>query len=259
MCWSCGPTRTLSRRESRRHYIVLIPRHLSYPVPLLSVSPQGFCAPPRNVIFPLATSCRLPIFTEAIIAHRSSDCPFESSVPLVPLFLSVHRPYIGSPRSLLGLVVAAGDDDGDEKLGEERGRRAVETLSFSICLLLHPSRLVFSIDICLDKTESLLHTNASGSDARCLNYSNLRQANESAAQTASRRLSPTSKRKPPTIGVFPARDPSYRLSLSPLSDQNFFSWFALNVFALTILKIYVESVSSEQFINFVVLSSFKAQ
>lgn len=28
--------------------------------------------------------------------------------------------------------------------------------------------------------------------------------------------------KPPTIGVFPARDPFYRLPLSPLSDQNFF-------------------------------------
>jgi len=57
VCWGRGPTRTLSRRESRRHHIALIPRHLSYPVPLLSASPQGFCASPRNVIFPLAESC----------------------------------------------------------------------------------------------------------------------------------------------------------------------------------------------------------
>lgn len=36
-----------------------------------------FYQPPRNVIFPELASRRLPIFAEAIIAHRPSNCPFE--------------------------------------------------------------------------------------------------------------------------------------------------------------------------------------
>lgn len=109
------------------------PRHLSYPVPLLSASPQGFCAPPRNVIFPLAASCRLPIFTEAIIAHRSSGCPFGSS-PVVPLFLAVHRPYIGSPLGSLPRLdrgKARAVENGDEEAERERGGRAMKPPSFS--------------------------------------------------------------------------------------------------------------------------------
>lgn len=103
MCWSCGPTRRehgSSHRESRRHHRSLIPHHLP-PVPLLSASPQGFCAPPRNVIFPPAASCRLPIFAEAIIAHRSSDCPFEPPPrpprSVIPRHTSVVPPFFIPP------------------------------------------------------------------------------------------------------------------------------------------------------------------
>ncbi|KYN10374.1 hypothetical protein ALC57_17561 [Trachymyrmex cornetzi] len=54
--------------------IALIPRHLPTPcprIPLLSASPQGFCAPPRNVISPpppvapLFLAIVLPSFTRA--------------------------------------------------------------------------------------------------------------------------------------------------------------------------------------------------
>lgn len=80
MCWSCGPTRRARAVASRiQTSPSLSSRATTYPlspVPLLSASPQGFCTPPRNVIFPPAASCWLPIFAEAIIAHRSSDCPF---------------------------------------------------------------------------------------------------------------------------------------------------------------------------------------
>ncbi|KYM96183.1 hypothetical protein ALC62_13235 [Cyphomyrmex costatus] len=85
-----GSSHRESRRHRRSHPVPPIPCPR---IPLLSTSPQGFCAPPRNVIFPPAASCRLPIFAEAIIAHRSSDCPF-GSPPLAPLFLAIH---IGSP------------------------------------------------------------------------------------------------------------------------------------------------------------------
>ncbi|EZA49746.1 hypothetical protein X777_11618 [Ooceraea biroi] len=74
-------------------------------LPLLSTSPQGFCAPPRNVIFPPAASCRLPIFAEAIIARRSSDCPFgPSSVPVV-VSLSLSSPLF-HPRPTPPLFLA---------------------------------------------------------------------------------------------------------------------------------------------------------
>lgn len=43
---------------------------------LLSTNFCRFCTVPRNVIFPRRASHRLPIFAEAIIAHRPSNCPF---------------------------------------------------------------------------------------------------------------------------------------------------------------------------------------
>lgn len=91
----------------------------------------------------------------------------------------------------------------------------------------------------------------SGSDTRsvCLNYSNLRQANESAAQTASRRLPQRQSRnlRPSySIGVFPAWPFLYRrlprsfffrspIVVSRGKDRSSFAWSAvcLPLFPLT--------------------------
>jgi len=204
---SCGPTRrawvvaswiqTSPSLSSRATYLP--------PVPLLSASPQGFCAPPRNVIFPPAAFYRLPIFAEAIIAHRSSRLSIR--ITLVP-----RRSVI--PRHT-SIVLSSFTRLSRHRWGWWRRRRNGWKRKRSITKSCYSPLLscpVFSIDICLDKTESPLP--ASGGDYGCLNYSNLRQANESAAQTASRRLSPTSKPKPPTIDVFLA----WPFPSSPFSD-----------------------------------------
>lgn len=104
VCWGCGPTRTLSRIQTSPHR--------SHPTPPIPPRPPSFSqssgflrvTTKRNIstgrVLP-----RLPIFTEAIIAHRSSDCPFGSSPSLrysSPFIdhTSVYVPPSPSPCSL---------------------------------------------------------------------------------------------------------------------------------------------------------------
>lgn len=152
-----------------------------------------FCTAPRNVIFPRRASHRLPIFAKAIIAHRPSNCPF-GPVVLRLSFSTLCRPLwlILHPLSCRGY---------------ETPRRT--THLFHICpffLILPFSSLPFSSllfsPVCelfvflifllasifaLTKRNRLCTPSTSDDGASCLNYSNLRQANESATQTPSRR------------------------------------------------------------------------
>lgn len=109
------------------------------------------------------------------------------------------------------------------KRGAVRNPRVVFSLSpsfspsfspYAFCPHQPPLALCLASIFALTKRNRLCMP-ASGSDTRsvCLNYSNLRQANESAAQTASRRLPQRQSRnlRPSySIGVFPAWPFLYR-------------------------------------------------
>lgn len=122
------------------------------------------------------------------------------------------------------------------KRGAVRSPRVVFSLSpsfspsfspYAFCPHQPPLALCLASIFALTKRNRLCMP-ASGSDTRsvCLNYSNLRQANESAAQTASRRLPQRQSRnlRPSySIGVFPAWPFLYRR----LPRSFFFFFFVL--------------------------------
>lgn len=80
--------------------IALIPRYPSFPpvlVPLLSASPQGFCAPPRNVIFPPAAR----VLPATNLRRSNNSAPFVRLSIRTILYpsspsLRYSSPYIGA-------------------------------------------------------------------------------------------------------------------------------------------------------------------
>lgn len=128
--------------------------HRSHPTPPILPRPPSFSqssgflrvTTKRNIstgrVLP-----RLPIFTEAIIAHRSSDCPFGSSPSLrysSPFIdhTSVHLPPSPSPCSLParspwpGSVTETRSQEAKEEAGQEF-RRSLFISSFTplaLCL-----------------------------------------------------------------------------------------------------------------------------
>lgn len=99
-------------------------------VPLLSASPQGFCAPPRNVIFPPvasvlpATNLRRSNNSAPFVrlSIRTILCPSPSLPPSRPS-LRYSSPYIGGLSFSIRSVAVVGDGEGGETVERTAGGR----------------------------------------------------------------------------------------------------------------------------------------